>query len=30
MVPVDGGHKEQTFTCTFRVADVEALDKLKD
>lgn len=29
MVPVDGGHKEQTFTCTFKVEEVEALDKLQ-
>jgi hypothetical protein len=29
MVPTDGGHKEQTFTCTFKVEDVEALDKLQ-
>ena len=29
MVPVDDGHKEQTFKVTFKVEDVEALDKLQ-
>jgi hypothetical protein len=30
MVPVDGGHTEQTFNATFGVMDVEELEKLQD
>ena len=29
-VPVDGGHKEQTFKATFRVEDVEQLEQVQD
>lgn len=30
MVPVDGGHKEQTFKATFAVMDVEELERVQD
>lgn len=30
MVPVDGGHKEQTFKATFGVISIEELEKVQD
>ena len=30
MVPVDGGHREETFKATFEVKDIDQLEKVQD